>query len=57
LSLEERKVTPLHAFVASALAAFREEGVLNYAIVTSSMQKVGRGCHRSTGGPQTPSRP
>ncbi len=38
---EERRVTPLHALVASALAAFREEGVLNYAIVTSSMRKAG----------------
>ncbi|QOJ78607.1 hypothetical protein IG193_07570 [Infirmifilum lucidum] len=39
--LEERGVTPLHVLVASALAAFREEGVLNYALVTSSMQKAG----------------
>lgn len=38
----DRKVTPLHAFIASSLATFREEGVLNYAIVTKAMENVGR---------------
>ncbi|PLJ77925.1 hypothetical protein [Infirmifilum sp. SLHALR2] len=54
MSLEERKVTPLHAFVASALAAFREEGVLNYAILTSSMQKVGERLSQIYGRPADP---
>ncbi|MGC9146465.1 MAG: hypothetical protein ACP5GL_01415 [Infirmifilum sp.] len=39
---KERNVTPLHAFIASSLASFREEGVLNYAIVTRAMENVGK---------------
>ncbi len=49
-----RGVQPLHYFIARALAAFREEGFLKYAIVKGAMAKVGKSLADVYGRPDDP---
>ncbi|QOJ78552.1 hypothetical protein IG193_07290 [Infirmifilum lucidum] len=50
----ERGIQPLHYFVAKALAAFREEGFLKYAIVKGAMARVGKSLADIYGKPEDP---